>query len=51
MWINTDASHTWMCYKAALTRRKRRNMHVCRWYIYIYIYTAVVKKVVMSKYI
>ena len=22
-------------YKAAL-RRKRRNMHVCRWYIYIY---------------
>ena len=37
MWINTNASHTWMCNKAALTRRKRRNMHVCRWYIYIYI--------------
>ncbi len=24
-------------YKAALMRRKRRNIHVCRWYIYIYI--------------
>ncbi len=21
--------------KAALMRRKRRNMHVCRWYIYV----------------
>ena len=25
-------------YKAALMRRKRRNMHVCRWYIYINIF-------------
>ncbi len=28
-------------YKAALMRRKRRNMHVCGWYIYTYIYTRI----------